>query len=143
MKLKINLKTIRFTTGETKDLEAFVTTHPGVASFSKLVRAALREYIKKNKGQTTVPPSPSFLWEYQLHEEDIFDILGGPQKNRLWLEAKILEHGKWEEVWHYLTRKQIEEDLPFLRLPKKTKSHWQYAINRWRQTDENFDPSST
>ena len=142
MKLKCNLKTIRFTAGETKDLEAFVTTHPGVASFSKMVRAALREYLKKNKGQTMVSASPSFLWEYRLHEEDIFDILNGPKKNRLWLEAKILEHGKWEEVWHYLTRKQIEEDLPLMRLREKTKSHWHYAVQRWRQTDENINSSS-
>lgn len=143
MKLKNNLKTIRFTTEEARDLKAFAATHPAMASFSKLVRAALREYIKKNPTRETRLTTPSFLWEYKLDEEEIFKILNGPLKNRLWLEAKILEHGKWEEIWHYLTRAKIEEDLPHLRLMKKTKKHWEHSLKRWRQTDGNSDSPAT
>ena len=121
----------------------FVTTHPHLANFSKLIRAALREYIKRNPVRAAGPATPSFLWEYKLDEEKIFEILNGPQKNRLWLEAKILEHGKWDEIWHYLTRAKIEEDLPCLRLTNKTKRHWEQALERWRQTDENTNSPST
>ncbi|MDO8528112.1 MAG: hypothetical protein Q7T03_10570 [Deltaproteobacteria bacterium] len=143
MKLKSNLKTIRLTTEEKGALDRFIHTHPYLNDFSKLVRAALREYIKNNPAKATGSKAPSFLWEYKLNEEEIFEILSGPQKNRLWLVAKILEHGKWEEIWHYLTRSQIEQDMPLLRLAEKTKTHWQYALNRWRKYDKNSDTAST
>ncbi|MDP2600108.1 MAG: hypothetical protein Q8P84_05160 [Deltaproteobacteria bacterium] len=142
MKLKSNLRTVRLTGEENQALDSFIASHPNLNHFSSLVRVALREYIRKNRSLAAGPPSPSFLWEYKLNEEEIFEILQGPQKERLWLVAKILEHAKWAEVWHYLSPEIIEHDLPHLRLSAKTKKHWEYAFKRWRKTDENSDPSS-
>ena len=95
-----------------------------------MVRAALWDFLGP-EGEKEKPPS--FIWEYDLSHGEILEILRGPQKQRLWLVAKILEHGKWEEIWKYLTLRQIKMDLPYLRLPDKTKRHWQYALSRWRR----------
>lgn len=142
MKLKSNLRTVRLTGEENKALEHFMAFHPNLNHFSSLTRVALREYIQRHRALATGPASPSFLWEYKLDEEAIFEILHGPQKERLWLVAKILEHAKWEEVWRYLSPEMIEQDLPHLRLSEKTKRHWEYAFRRWRKSYENSDSPS-
>lgn len=78
--------------------------------------------------------TPSFMWDYPLSTEEIRAILTGPRKQRLWLVAKILQHAKWAEIWSYLTPRHIAIDLPLLRLPEKTKQHWQYALQHWGYT---------
>lgn len=109
----------------------YLTVHPYIKNFSTLVRAALWDYLQH--APDDVPEvRPSFLWDYDLSRGQVMEIIKGPQKNRLWLVAKILEHAKWEEIWQYLTLPQIKKDLPFLRLPEKTRTHWEYALNRWR-----------
>ena len=75
---------------------------------------------------------PSFIWEYELTQGEIHEILEGPRPKRLWLVAKILENGKWNEIWEYLTVEGIAADLPYLRLSEKSFNHWRYAIDRWR-----------
>lgn len=80
--------------------------------------------------------STSFLWEYPLSFNEIHKILRGSQKKRLWLVGKILEHGKWDEIWQFLTLRQIKADLPLLRLPDPTKRHWEYALKRWEARRE-------
>lgn len=133
MEYKNNLKTIRFDKVEEREIHQFIQGHPYIKSFSTLARAAIWEFLEgqpdKNQGRP-----PSFLWEYDLSHGEIREILRGPQKQRLWLVAKILEHGQWNEIWKYLSLKQIGKDLPYLRLPDKTKKHWQYALSRWRRT---------
>lgn len=133
MKLKNNLKTVRFTTNEQARIGQYLKGHPYIKSFSTLVRAALWEFLQEVPARPR-PIRPSFLWDYDLNHGQIMEILHGPQKNRLWLVAKILEHARWNEIWEYLTLPQIEKDLPRLRLPEKTRAHWVYALHRWRHS---------
>lgn len=132
MKFKNNLKTLRLSASENQAILRYLETHPYIKTFSTLVRAAVWDYLQK---AADAPPSerPSFLWDYDLSHGQIVEILRGPQKNRLWLVAKILEHAKWEELWRYLTVRQIERDLPLLRLPEKTRAHWDYALRHWKR----------
>jgi hypothetical protein len=130
MNYKVNMKTVRLTLEEDTAVQSYIKDHPYITTFSTLVRAALAEYLQPTQEQK---PPPSFLWDYDLSHGEILEVLRGPQKQRLWLVAKILEHGKWEEIWQYLTRRQIAADLPILRLPEKAKRHWEYALRRWRK----------
>lgn len=113
-------------------IASFIKEHPYLQQFSTLVRAAVWEYVTANQRLQAPKQRPSFVWDYDLSEGDLHAILNGPQKERLWLVARILEHGKWDEVWRYLSRGQIAHDLPHLRLPPKTKRHWEYATRQWR-----------
>ena len=98
MKSKNNLKTVRFTREEEASIGRYLTGHPYIKSFTTLVRAALWDYLQH--APDDIPKTrPSFLWDYDLSFGQIMEILKGPQRNRLWLVAKILEHAKWKEIW--------------------------------------------
>lgn len=112
-------------------MNQYLTNHPNITQFSTLVRAALWE--KLDREVTHEEPRPSFLWDYDLSSGEIHEIINGPQPHRLWLVAKILEHAYWNEIWRFLTRCQIEQDLPLLRLHPKTRRHWVEALRTWRQ----------
>ena len=129
-----HLKTIRLSRLEETALERFLAKHPHLGNFSTVVRAALWDFMKENSPERRPDTErPSFLWEYDLTNGEIHEILEGPQSKRLWLVAKILEHGKWDEIWKYLTVEGIAADLPHLRLPEKSFNHWHYAMDRWRR----------
>lgn len=133
MNRKRYLKTIRLNPADQRVVARLREQHPHLGTFSDLVRASLWNFLKGgSEGVRRGAHRPSFLWEYSLTRGEIQQILCGPRNKRRWLVAKILEHGRWEEIWEYLTLEQIEADLPFLRLSQKTKAHWQVALNRWR-----------
>lgn len=130
------LKTIRLTKADQRIAQRLLEEHPHLGTFSNLVRASLVNFMKQGspRGPLEDRQRPAFLWEYPLTRGEIQEILSGPRKGRLWLVAKILEHGRWEEIWDYLTVDQIEADLPYLRLAAKTKEHWHLALDRWRHS---------
>jgi len=108
--------------------------------FSGLARAAILDFISKHGDisispilKETAAPRPSFLWDYDLTEGQIREILSGPLDRRKWLVARILEHARFDEIWRYLTLSQIERDLAHLRLPAKVREHWEFAIRRWKK----------
>lgn len=73
-----------------------------------------------------------FLWDYNLTDDQIHAILSGDNEvEKLWLTARILTHAKFEDVWRYLSLKNIAKTFSKLRLPKKTKQAWQQALNVW------------
>lgn len=140
MKLKDNLKTVRLSSTEAKMVDQFIEQNPAIDNFSSLARIAILDLIAK-KGSITLRPlvqeeagkKPSFLWDYDLGESQIREILSGPLEQRKWLVAKILEHAKFDEVWKYLTPRDVERDLPSLRLNPKTREHWAFAVKIWRE----------
>ena len=140
MKSKGSLKTIRIAGEEMVFVERFLEDNPAIESFSTLARIAILDFISKRGSIPLRPivreepgPRPSFLWDYDLTEGEIREILSGPLDQRKWLVARILEKATLEEVWRYLTPATIEHDLPHLRLPKKVKEHWSYALRRWKE----------
>lgn len=124
---------MRLTKEEDRRVNRFIKKHPYIQNFSTLVRVALWEYLNENFKEKDIDEKPSFLWDYDLSQGEIAEILNGPQKSRLWLVAKILEHAKWDEIWKYLTLEKIRRDIPLLKLLPKTKAHWEYALKRWRK----------
>ncbi len=139
MKNKGELKTVRFSRQEQQLLDRYLEENPAIGSFSALARIAILDFMAKS-GSIPLRPilreeqreRPSFLWDYDMSEGQVREVLAGPVKQRLWLVARILEHAKLGEVFQYLTPAQIERDLPMLRLPSKIREHWEYAIRRWK-----------
>ena len=140
MKYKCNLKTVRLSQKEVRQTEEFLTQNPAIENFSALARIAILDFISK-RGSIPIKPilyeepkgRPSFLWDYDLTEGEIREMLQSSLEKRKWLVARILEHARFDEIWKYLTRDQIEHDLPHVRLPEKTKQHWAYALKRWKR----------
>lgn len=136
---KTTLKTIRFTQEEAKAIQVYLRQNPSVESVSSLGRIAVMEFIHTRQTlalqpleKSRVHERPSFLWDYDLTEAQVQEILRhAPFDQRKWLIARILERARFEEVFRYLTVEQIREALPFLRMDAKTKHHWQEAIELW------------
>ena len=140
MRSKESLKTIRMSEKESGLVERFLDANPAIENFSVLARIAILDLISR-RGSIPLRPivrdeaavKPSFLWDYDLSEGEIREMLSGSLEKRKWLVARILERARLDEVWSYLTPAMIERDLPHLRLPKKTRDHWAYALRRWRE----------
>ena len=126
------MKSVRLTKAEEAQIEQFLERDPNIHRFSDLARSAIWEFLKQ-RSVTFSSKNPSFLWEYNLTHGEIITILRGPQKRRLWLVAKILEHARWEEIWEYLDIQTIQKDLPLLRMNLKTKRHWERALQLWKK----------
>ncbi|MDZ7586921.1 MAG: hypothetical protein U0946_04145 [Patescibacteria group bacterium] len=75
---------------------------------------------------------PYWLWDYDLTEKDVRRILNGKNEiERRWLIGRILESAKYDDVWKYLTLKQVRENFPALKLKPPIKRVWQMALNSW------------
>lgn len=75
---------------------------------------------------------PYFLWDYDLTEKDVQRILQeGNETSRRWLIARILEHAHFNDVFKYLTLKEIVTYFPKLRMRPVIKKYWQRALTTW------------
>lgn len=124
-------------------MEAYLQQNPIFESFSSLTRVALLTFIseKMNVSLLSVAESggrrPSFLWDYDLTETQVHEILGtrGLPDQKRWLIERILTQARFEETLKYLTMKDIKTVFSALRLPKKVKERWQYALRRWSERE--------
>lgn len=142
MKQKNELKTIRFRADETKRIEVYLKQNPVFESFSSLGRVATLTFIGQ-AGTLNLKPitedfgkkRPSFLWDYDLSDLQVREILSQPGLGvqKKWLMAKILTQARFDETLNYLDVEEIEKGLPYLRLPQKIRERWQYALERWRK----------
>lgn len=133
------LKTIRLTPEENRRVSGYLRRNPLFDGFGSLARIATLEFIRARQALPLRPlpeaPAgagrPSFLWDYDLSETQVREILEKGGKDRDWLMARILERAPFGEVFRFLTPGQIREALPRLRLSPKRKAHWAYALARW------------
>jgi hypothetical protein len=76
--------------------------------------------------------TPYFLWDYDLNDEQIRDILHGDNDvEKAWLVGRILTHAKFDDVWKYLTVEDIIAIFPKLQLPQKVKRDWERTLSVW------------
>lgn len=73
-----------------------------------------------------------FLWDYDYTEKDVREMLkhGDPFTKR-WLVARILESVKYEDIWKYLSIKEILKIFPRLLLKKPVRQAWKEAFKAW------------
>lgn len=77
---------------------------------------------------------PYWLWDYDLTEKDVRRILAGKNETeKIWLMSRILESAKYEDVWKYLSYRQVREWFPRLRLKEPIRQAWQLALNTWER----------
>lgn len=75
---------------------------------------------------------PYFLWDYDLTEDDVRRILHGKNEvEKIWMISRILESAKYEDIWRYLTLKEVKRTYSKLKLKKPIKDAWDYALNTW------------
>jgi uncharacterized protein (DUF433 family) len=85
---------------------------------------------------THIPDQPYFLWDYDLTNDQIKAILKGDNEvEKIWLMSRILESARYEDIWHYLTLKQVKEMFPLLRLKPSIRQVWEYALQVWEAAD--------
>ena len=54
---------------------------------------------------------PYFFWDYDITEDEIRAILrDGEPFDKAWVISRILEHARWNDIWHYLTGADIREN---------------------------------
>ena len=75
---------------------------------------------------------PYFLWDYNLSEDDVRTILiSGGELDKQWLIARILTNARYEDVWKYLTIKDLVLYFSKLRMRPQVKLAWKKALNVW------------
>lgn len=75
---------------------------------------------------------PYFLWDYDLSEEDVRKILRtGGEMDKQWLISRILSSAKFEDVWKYITIKDLVSYFAKLKMRPQVKLAWKRALNVW------------
>ena len=133
------LKTLRLTPEEDRLVAAYLRGNPLFDGFGSLARVATLEFIRSRRSLSLCPsPEPEegvrrpvFLWDYDLTEAQVREVLARGGKDRDWLMGRILDQAPLQEILKYLSLDEIREALPRLRLRLKKKAHWEYALKRW------------
>lgn len=82
-----------------------------------------------NKNKTN---TPYFLWDYDLTEQNIREILHGKNvMERRWIIARILTNAHFSDVWRYLTVNEIVREFSNLKMRPSIKEGWQRALTVW------------
>ncbi len=73
-----------------------------------------------------------FLWDYDYTEKDVIRLLKeGNEYTRRWLVGRILANAKFDDVWKYLTVKEVISIFPKLRMRDVIKQAWERAFKAW------------
>lgn len=79
---------------------------------------------------------PYFLWDYDLTDEQVRQILRGENETeKIWLMSRILESAKYEDIWKYVTLRQVRLMFPKLKLKPVVRQVWEYALRVWSETE--------
>jgi len=75
---------------------------------------------------------PYFLWDYDLTENDVRRILHGKNETeKFWLMGRILTSAHFNDVWKYLTVKDVVKYFSKLRVRPQVRKMWQSALQVW------------
>lgn len=75
---------------------------------------------------------PYFIWDYDLTDEDVRRILHGTNDvEKEWMFGRILTSARFEDIWSYVTLKDVVDMFPKLRMRPVVKRAWQRALNVW------------
>lgn len=75
---------------------------------------------------------PYFIWDYDLTDKDITKILRGDNEmEKIWVFSRILESARFDDIWKYVSLRQVKEIFPKLRLKPPVKEAWQRALYVW------------
>ncbi|EKD52179.1 MAG: hypothetical protein ACD_62C00088G0004 [uncultured bacterium] len=142
---KNQLRTVRFSEDEAAQLEVYLAQNPVFESFSSLARVATLTLIQQKCAVQLNPVTissdikrPPFLWDYELDEVQVREILSrsNTDPKKIWLTERILREARFDEVFRYLTLKEIQRVYPKIRADQKLKRRWEYALQRWAKHEK-------
>lgn len=75
---------------------------------------------------------PYFLWDYNLTEENVRRILHGDNETeKIWMMGRILTSAHFNDVWRFLSIKDVVENFSKLRMRPQIKQTWARALKVW------------
>ena len=70
-----------------------------------------------------------FFWDYDVTDDDLRGILAGEDEAQIvWAMTRLLEAAHWEDIWKYVTLRQVRHWFPRLQLRPETRSVWAHAL---------------
>ena len=78
-------------------------------------------------------PPLYFFWDYNITEDQLREILRGRNTTeRVWAISRILQFARWEDIWKYLTLRDVQENFARLqwRAPE-LRALWTHALEVW------------
>lgn len=76
--------------------------------------------------------TPYFMWDYNLTNAQIKQSLKtGDEVEKKWLVGKILTHASFDDVWKYLSLKEVVSAFNNLRISSQTRKMWTSALKVW------------
>lgn len=73
----------------------------------------------------------SYFWDYPITKKKLKKIIKEEESQRIWAISRLLESAPFEEIWQYLTLKELKKIFPYLKLKKSIKIAWQRALKIW------------
>ncbi|MBI4238042.1 MAG: hypothetical protein HY696_06445 [Deltaproteobacteria bacterium] len=82
---------------------------------------------------TTTAKRPHFLWDYDLTETHVREILHTPglSAQKRWLLGRLLTAARFEEIPAFVPITEIARHFHALRLSAKVRTRWAYALHHW------------
>lgn len=75
-----------------------------------------------------------YFWDYKLTEKDLREILASRDEiKKRWAVARLVESAPFDEIWDYISLKELQEVFPDLKLKKPIRAVWQKALKVWSQ----------
>lgn len=75
---------------------------------------------------------PYFIWDYDLSEADLHQILRGEDEQaKIWVVTRLLESARYEDIWKYISLAELRAIFPQLQLKPQVRAVWEFALNVW------------
>jgi len=75
---------------------------------------------------------PYFIWDYDLSEADLHQILRGEdEQTKIWVVSRLLESARYEDIWNYISLSELQAIFPKLQLKPQVRAVWEYAMKVW------------
>lgn len=75
-----------------------------------------------------------YFWDYKLTKNDLKKFLAGNDEiKRRWAVARLVESAPLDEVWNYISPKELQEIFPHLKLKEPIRRVWQKAFEVWNR----------
>jgi uncharacterized protein (DUF433 family) len=76
--------------------------------------------------------TPYFIWDYDLTNADIQEILRGDnEEQKSWLVTRLLESARYEDIWQYISLSELRAIFPKLQLKPQVRAVWKFALDVW------------
>lgn len=81
---------------------------------------------------TSVVSRPYFLWDYNLTDTEVREILHGENETeKIWMMSRILASARFEDVWKYVRLSDVVVAFPRLKMRQEIKDAWKFALTAW------------